>query len=89
MRIRRMEHSLLPSNKQLIVILKSNPSNLEELRALKVFSDWKVDNYGPSLLAALSGLHYDSMLNRLVAIRSKEAFVAKRRKKQNFSQKED
>ncbi|TGN20448.1 ribonuclease D [Leptospira idonii] len=88
MRIRRMEHSLLPSNKQLIIILKSNPSNLEELRALKVFSDWKVDNYGPSLLAALSGLHYDSMLNRLVAIRSKEAFVAKRRKKQNFSQKE-
>ncbi|MCZ8341445.1 MAG: HRDC domain-containing protein [Leptospira sp.] len=83
MRVRRMEHSLLPSNKQLIAVLKANPQNLEELRALKVFSDWKVDNYGPSLLAALQGISFDNMLGRLVAVRSKEAFVAKRRKKQN------
>ncbi|MDZ4728119.1 MAG: ribonuclease D [Leptospira sp.] len=88
MRIRRMEHSLLPSNKQLIVILKANPQNLDELRSLKVFSDWKVDNYGPSLIAALSGLNYDSMINRLSPVRSKEAFIAKRRKSQNHSSKE-
>lgn len=83
MRIRRMEHSLLPSNKQLIAILKANPQNLDELKALNVFSDWKVQNYGPSLLAALQGLSFDNMLSRLVAVRSKEAFIAKRRRKQN------
>ncbi len=88
MRVRRMEHSLLPSNKQLIAILKANPQNLEELRALKVFSDWKVDNYGPSLLAALQGISFDNMLGRLVAVRSKEAFIAKRRKKQNQASKD-
>lgn len=89
MRARRMEHSLLPSNKQLIVILRAAPKNLEELKALHVFSDWKVQNYGPSLLAAIQGLPFDSMINRLVAIRSKEAFVAKRRKKQNQNSKDE
>ncbi|TGL56288.1 ribonuclease D [Leptospira ognonensis] len=89
MRIRRMEHSLLPSNKQLITILKANPQTQEELRALNVFSPWKVENYGPSLLAALQGLNYDSMVNRLSPVRSKEAFLAKRRKTQNHSSKEE
>ncbi|XDD42930.1 ribonuclease D [Leptospira sp. WS60.C2] len=89
MRARRMEHSLLPSNKQLIIILRAAPKNLEELKALHVFSDWKVQNYGPSLLAAIQGLPFDSMINRLVAIRSKEAFVAKRRKKQNQNSKDE
>ncbi|BDA77208.1 ribonuclease D [Leptospira kobayashii] len=89
MRIRRMEHSLLPSNKQLIAILRANPQNIEELKALHVFSDWKVENYGPSLLTALGGVHNDSMLSKLVSVRSKEAFLAKKRKKQNHSQKEE
>jgi ribonuclease D len=89
MRVRRMEHSLLPSNKQLIVILKANPQNLVELQALNVFSEWKVENYGPSLLAALAGQNYDSMTNRLSPVRSKEAFIAKRRKSQNHSSKEE
>jgi len=89
MRIRRMEHSLLPSNKQLIAILKANPQNLEDLKSLQVFSAWKVENYGPSLLAALAGLNYDSMVNRLSPVRSKEAFIAKRRKAQNHSSKEE
>jgi len=89
MRIRRMEHSLLPSNKQLIAILRANPQNIEELKALNVFSDWKVEHYGPSLLTALGGVHNDSMLSKLVSVRSKEAFLAKKRKKQSFSQKEE
>ncbi|GBF51175.1 ribonuclease III [Leptospira ryugenii] len=88
MRIRRMEHSLLPSNKQLIAILKANPQNVEELRGLKIFSDWKVENYGPSLIAALSGSNYDSLLQKLTPIRSKEAFIAKRKKKQAKQQAE-
>ncbi len=78
MRSRRMEHSLLPSNRQLIQLIRAKVSSAEEIKALKIFSDWKSDNYSPSILAALRGENYDQMVGRLTPIRSKEAFFAKR-----------
>lgn len=78
MRSRRMEHSLLPSNRQLIQLIRAKTTTVDEIKALRLFSDWKAENYSPSLLSALRGENYDQMVNRLTPIRSKEAFFAKR-----------
>lgn len=71
MSIRRMGHNLMPSNKNIAEIAKKNPKSIEELRELGIFSNWKVENYGPSLLAAIQSKPYETTLSGLVPIKKK------------------
>lgn len=72
MKYRVIEHALLPSNKIFIEIIKSEPKNLEELQQLELISEWKVKNYGPSLLAALHGEPFQDKIPPLPPIHSKK-----------------
>ncbi|EQA44715.1 3'-5' exonuclease [Leptospira broomii serovar Hurstbridge str. 5399] len=71
MSIRRMGHNLMPSNKNIAEIAKNNPKGIEELRELGIFSEWKVQNYGPSILNALQSKPYETTLTNLVPIKKK------------------
>lgn len=78
---------MLLSNKNLILIIRSKIDSLEELRALSLMSEWKVQNYGPSILKALKNESYDDLLNHLVPL-SKVKRV-KKPEQQNQKQKEN
>ncbi|EQA35670.1 3'-5' exonuclease [Leptospira inadai serovar Lyme str. 10] len=71
MSIRRMGHNLMPSNKNIAEIAKKNPKGIEELRELGIFSEWKVQNYGPSIINALQSKPYETTLTNLVPIKKK------------------
>ena len=68
MKKRNIDHTMLLSNKNLILIIRSKIDSLEELRALSLMSEWKVQNYGPSILKALKNESYDDLLNHLVPL---------------------
>ncbi|HMZ66964.1 MAG TPA: HRDC domain-containing protein, partial [Leptospiraceae bacterium] len=70
MKKRNMDHTMLLSNKNLIQIIRSNVSTLEELRNLSLISEWKIQNYGPSILKALKNEPYDDLINPLVPLLS-------------------
>lgn len=71
MSIRRMGHNLMPSNKNIAEIAKKNPKGIDELRELGIFSEWKVQNYGPSILNALQSKPYETTLTNLIPIKKK------------------
>lgn len=84
---RRMEHSLLPSSKQLIQILKSNITDLEGLRNLKIFSEWRVNNYGPSIVAVLNGNPFEPHIPpNLPMVNSKRGLIPKNKKRKPDSE---
>ncbi|MCC5815233.1 MAG: HRDC domain-containing protein [Leptospira sp.] len=86
-KIRKMEHSLLPSGKHLIEIINRSPQNLQELGEMKILSDWKVQNYGPSILAALKGDSFeDKVPNNLPSINSKRGLALKKPKRNKKSE---
>ncbi|MBK6604279.1 MAG: HRDC domain-containing protein [Leptospiraceae bacterium] len=87
MKKRNIDHTMLLSNKNLILIIRSKINSLEELRALSLMSEWKVQNYGPSILKALKNESYDDLLNHLVPL-SKVKRV-KKPEQQNQKQKEN
>ena len=87
MKKRNIDHTMLLSNKNLILIIRSKIDSLEELRALSLMSEWKVQNYGPSILKALKNESYDDLLNHLVPL-SKVKRV-KKPEQQNQKQKEN
>lgn len=68
MNIRNFDHTLMPSNKQLMTIAKNPPGSLKELEALNILSGWKLKNYGPHILKVLEGSPYDEMLSGLSKI---------------------
>ena len=43
---------MLLSNKNLILIMRSDVKTLDDLRKLSLMSEWKIQNYGPSILKA-------------------------------------
>jgi len=68
MKKRNIDHTMLLSNKNLILIIRSNIQNLDDLRKLSLMSEWKILNYGPSILKALKNENYDELLNHLVPL---------------------
>lgn len=74
MKKRNIDHTMLLSNKNLILIIRSKIDSLEELRALSLMSEWKVQNYGPSILKALKNESYDDLLNHLVPLSKVKRF---------------
>ena len=72
---RKMDHTMVPTNKILVSILKSGPKTLEELQSLNLFSEWKVQNYGPGILACLRGENYESFFKSLPQVDSKRKKV--------------
>ncbi len=52
---RGFEPSIVLSNRQLEAILERKPATMDELRAMDLLTDWKLDHYGPMVLAVLSG----------------------------------
>ncbi|MEM7179885.1 MAG: HRDC domain-containing protein [Spirochaetota bacterium] len=79
-RKRKIDHSMLPSNKHLVAILKKQPQDLQELQAMNLMSDWKVQNYGPLFLHALQNEPYTELLKQFVVIQN-----AKKKKKLGFN----
>ncbi|PJZ69931.1 ribonuclease D [Leptospira perolatii] len=71
MSVRRMGHNLMPSNKMIAEIARKNARSLEDLRDLNLFSEWKILNYGPSILQAIQGRPYETTLTHLVPIKKK------------------
>ena len=69
---RGVDHSMILSNKQLLQLIRSTPSTLEELDKFHFLSKWKVDNYGPSLLKALRSEVYDDLIEPLIPIKTKK-----------------
>lgn len=68
-RQRNVDHSMLLSNKNLVAIIKTMPANLDDLRKLNLMSEWKLQNYGPSILRAMRNENYDDLLKAMVVIR--------------------
>jgi ribonuclease D len=52
---RGFETSMILSNRQLEVIAENKPASTADLRALDVMTDWKLENYGPMVLAVVAG----------------------------------
>ncbi|WCL49668.1 ribonuclease D [Leptospira sp. GIMC2001] len=79
---RRMEHSLLPSSKHLIQIIRANPTSIEDLKSIRTFSDWKCEHYGPAIVSILKGEPFDEKsLQPMAMINSKRGLaMAKKRK---------
>ncbi|EMF92536.1 3'-5' exonuclease [Leptospira santarosai str. ST188] len=71
MSIRRMSHQMMPSNKMIAELAQKNPKTLDELREMELFSEWKVVHYGPSILAALENVPYESNIKGLIPINKK------------------
>ncbi|ANG99731.1 MULTISPECIES: ribonuclease D [Leptospira] len=71
MSIRRMSHQMMPSNKMIAELAQRNPKTLDELREMNLFSEWKVIHYGPSILAALENVPYESNIKGLIPINKK------------------
>ncbi|MBK8398048.1 MAG: HRDC domain-containing protein [Leptospiraceae bacterium] len=68
MKKRNIDHTMLLSNKNLIQIIRSNVHTLDDLRKLSLMSEWKVINYGPSIISALKNENYEEQLNLLVPL---------------------
>ena len=87
MKKRNIDHTMLLSNKNLILIIRSNVQNLDDLRKLSLMSEWKVQNYGPSILKALKNENYDELLNHLTPLnrvkRIKKPELQKQKPKDN------
>lgn len=80
-KIRRIEHSLLPSGRHLIEIIRSNPLTVEDLAKLNLLSEWKTRVYGPGILAALAGKTFeDKTPSNLPSVNSKRGVVPKKKK---------
>lgn len=69
---RKIHHTMIISNRQMIQLIQNPPQNLEELEKSNIMSKWKVQNYGPSLLKALNNEPYDHLITHLKPIRAKE-----------------
>ncbi len=83
-KIRKIEHSLLPSAKSFLEMIQKHPENLEDLKAMNLMSDWKVENYGPSLLAVLKGEPFEDKIPKgLPVIGSKKGIPNKKPNKEN------
>jgi len=52
---RGFDHSLILSNKVLQAIADRKPETMEQLEEMNLMSQWKLKNYGPSLLEVLRG----------------------------------
>lgn len=52
---RGFETSMILSNRQLELIAENKPQSAADLRALDVMTDWKLEHYGPMVLAVLAG----------------------------------
>jgi ribonuclease D len=81
MKKRNIDHSMLPSNKQILQMIRLNISSIDELDKMNVLSKWKLENYGSSILKALNKENYDEDLTHLV--------VLKNSKKKNFPPKKN
>lgn len=71
MKKRGVDHSMILSNKQLLVLIRDTPSSLETLEKFHFLSKWKLQNYGPSLLKALNSEPYDEFIENLIPIKKK------------------
>jgi ribonuclease D len=76
---RHVDHSMLLSNKQLILILQQKPTSTEDLEKLNIMSKWKIENYGQGILNALKNESYDDQIKKLVQIKK-----SKNKKKSNY-----
>jgi ribonuclease D len=83
---RKMEHSLLPSGKHLIQLIKANPSSIEDLKNLKIMSEWKSIHYGPAIIACLKAESFDLKTQNFPMIHSKRGLAP--RKKQRKAESE-
>ena len=83
MKKRNMDHTMLLSNKNLIQIIRSKVADLESLKSLSLMSEWKIQNYGPSILKALKNEPYDDLINTLVPL-----VGVKKTKKPHMQQKQ-
>ena len=69
---RGVDHSMILSNKQLLTLIRNPPTTLEELDKFHFLSDWKLQNYGITLLKALHSEPYDDLLEGLIPIKRKK-----------------
>jgi ribonuclease D len=69
---RGVDHSMILSNKQLLTLIRNPPTTLEELDKSHFLSDWKLQNYGITLLKALHSEPYDDLLEGLIPIKRKK-----------------
>ncbi|MCB1191482.1 MAG: HRDC domain-containing protein [Leptospiraceae bacterium] len=65
MKIRKMDHTMILSNKNLVTLIKSSPKNLDELRELSMMSEWKIRNYGPTLVKIIAKEPYEDTIREL------------------------
>lgn len=71
-RVRNIDHSMLPSNKHLVAIINHQPQDLVALKAMNLMSDWKVENYGNLILHALNKQPYQELLKQLTPIENQK-----------------
>lgn len=91
MKKRNMDHSMLPSNKQILLMIRSNVESIEDIAKLNILSKWKLENYGKSILKAFKKENYDDDLTNLVVLQNfkkKNNFVNKNNHKKT-PKKED
>lgn len=69
---RGVDHSMILSNKQLLTLIRNPPNTLEELDKFHFLSEWKIKNYGSSLLKAIRSEPYDDLLENLIPIKKKK-----------------
>lgn len=81
-KIRRIEHSLLPSSKHLVQIIRDKPIAVDDLKKMNIMSEWKSINYGPAIIAALKGDSFeDKVPNNLPSVNSKRGVNPKKKRK--------
>jgi ribonuclease D len=68
MKHRGVDHSMILSNKQMIHLIRNEPKSLDDLTNSGFLSEWKVQNYGKSLLKALNDEPYDNLIKELIPI---------------------
>ncbi len=81
MKKRNIDHSMLPSNKQILLMIRSNVESIEDISKLNILSKWKIENYGTSILKALKNENYDQELNNLKVLQNskkKKSFTPKK-----------
>jgi ribonuclease D len=92
MKKRNMDHTMLPSNKQLLSIIRNSVQSLESLRSLNLMSEWKVNQYGNSIIKALNNENYDDLIQGLVPLnrpKQKKFFTNKKKESKNREEKKD
>ncbi|MBE7412603.1 MAG: HRDC domain-containing protein [Leptospiraceae bacterium] len=72
MNIRNMDHSIAPSNKNLVLLAKTSPKTIQEIESTGLFSEWKKIRYAPSILAALNNENYDNFIKDLPILPARE-----------------